>query len=173
MGRTGLQTARPADNIQPPDPCMEKFKVLDVSGDIGIEAHGTTVTEAFVNAAAGMYSLITNLEAVREKKTVTVTAESPSLDGLLVSWLNELIFHFDTYGFIGKRITVDEFTPSLALPPEGRGGEEACRIRATVSGEEFDPGRHEGKLLIKAATYHRLKVEKKDDRWEIDVIFDI
>jgi len=148
---------------------MEKFKVLDVSGDVGLEAYGATVTEAFVNAAAGMYSLITDLEAVREKKTVAVTAESPSLDGLLVSWLNELIFHFDTYGFIGKRISVDEFTPSLTLP----GGSESCRIRATVSGEEFDPGRHEGKLLIKAATYHRLKVEKKDDRWEIDVIFDI
>lgn len=152
---------------------MEKFKVLDVSGDIGLEAYGATAPEAFVNAAAGMYSLITNLGAVREKKTITVTAESISLEGLLVAWLNELIFHFDTYGFIGKRITVDEFTPSLALPPEGRGGEESCRISATVSGEGFDSGRHEGRLLIKAATYHRLKVEKKDDRWQIDVIFDI
>jgi SHS2 domain-containing protein len=152
---------------------MEKFRVLDVSGDVGLEAYGATVTEAFVNAAAGMYSLITNLEAVQEKKTVTVTAESISLDGLLVSWLNELIFHFDTYGFIGKGITVDEFTPSLTLPPEGVGGEKSCRIKATVSGEEFDPGRHEGKLLIKAATYHRLKVEKKAARWEINVIFDI
>ena len=152
---------------------MEKFRVLDVSGDIGLEAYGATAPEAFVNAAAGMYSLITNVGAVREKKTITVTAESISLEGLLVSWLNELIFHFDTYGFIGKRITVDEFTASLALPPEGRGMEESCRIRATVSGEGFDPGRHEGKLLIKAATYHRLKVEKKDDRWQIDVIFDM
>jgi SHS2 domain-containing protein len=152
---------------------MEKFKVLDVSGDIGLEAYGATAPEAFVNAAAGMYSLITNVGAVREKKTITVTAESISLEGLLVAWLNELIFHFDTYGFIGKRITVDDFTPSLALSPEGRGGEESCRISATVSGEGFDSGRHEGKLLIKAATYHRLRVEKKDDRWQIDVIFDI
>jgi len=152
---------------------MEKFRVLDVSGDVGLEAYGASVTEAFVNAAAGMYSLITNLEAVREKKTIVITAESTSLDGLLVSWLNELIFHFDAYGFIGKRITVDEFSPSLTLPPEGRGGDESCRIRATVSGEGFDAGHHEGKLLIKAATYHRLKVEKKDDRWQIDVIFDI
>ena len=153
---------------------MEKFKVLDVSGDIGIEAYGATARAAFVNAAAGMYSLITNPEAVREKKTITITTESISLEGLLVAWLNELIFHFDTYGFIGKRITVDEFTPSLAVSPEGRGGEkESYRIRAAVSGEGFDSGRHEGKLLIKAATYHRLKVEKKDARWQIDVIFDI
>jgi SHS2 domain-containing protein len=147
---------------------MEKFKILDVSGDVGLEAYGATVTEAFVNAAAGMYSLITNLEEVRERKTFVVIAENPSLDGLLVSWLNELIFHFDTYGLIGKRITVDEFTPSIMT-----GNGECCRIRATVYGEEFDPGRHESKLLIKAATYHRLRVEEKEDHWEIDVIFDI
>jgi SHS2 domain-containing protein len=152
---------------------MEKFKVLDISGDIGLEAYGRTAKEAFVNAAAGMYNLITNTEEVQEKKTTTVTAESFSLEGLLVSWLNELIFHFDTHGFIGKKITVDEFTTSLNLSPEGRGREESCRIRASVSGEIFDPERHEGKLLIKAATYHRLKVEKKDNRWQIDVIFDI
>jgi SHS2 domain-containing protein len=42
-----------------------------------------------------------------------------------------------------------------------------------VAGEEFDAGRHEGKLLIKAATYHKLRIEKIDDLWEIDVIFDI
>ena len=153
---------------------MEKFKVLDVSGDIGLEAYGKTVPEAFVNAATGMYSLITNPKAVREKKTLTITAESISLDGLLVSWLNELIFHFDTYGFIGKKIVVDEFTPSLAGSPGGEGGEKGSySMRATISGEGFDSGRHEGKLLIKAATYHRLKVEKKDARWQIDVIFDI
>jgi SHS2 domain-containing protein len=152
---------------------MEKFKVLNASGDIGLEAYGATAQEAFVNAAAGMYSLITNPGAVHEKKTITVTAESISLEGLLVAWLNELIFHFDTYGFIGKKITVDEFTPSLAVPPEVGSAEESYRISTTVSGEGFDSGRHEGKLLIKAATYHRLKVEKRDDRWQIDVIFDI
>ena len=155
---------------------MEKFKVLDdVSGDVGLEAYGATVTEAFINAAVGTYNLIANPEQVLEKKTISVIAESSSIDGLLVRWLNELIFHFDTYGFLGKKIVIDEFTASCTLPSghEAARGKESCRIRASVSGEEFDAGRHEGGLLLKAATYHRLKVEKKDDRWEIDVIFDI
>ncbi|MBM4129219.1 MAG: archease, partial [Nitrospira sp.] len=37
----------------------------------------------------------------------------------------------------------------------------------------FDPERHERKLLVKAATYHMLRIERTDDVWEIDVIFDI
>ena len=138
---------------------MEKFKVLDISGDVGIKAFGKSIDEAFINAAIGMYSLITNLDSIKEKKTINVSVGSPSLDGLLVSWLNELIFNFDAYSFIGKKIEINQFSDN--------------RMVATVTGEEFDPERHEGKLLIKAATYHKLRIEKIDDMWEIDVIFDI
>lgn len=138
---------------------MEKFNVLDISGDVGLTAFGNSVQEAFVNAAIGMYSLITGLDAVATTQTIDVSVESHSPDGLLVSWLNELIFHFDAYGFIGKKIDIKEFSEK--------------QISATVAGEEFDPERHEGKLLIKAATYHKLRIEKKDERWEISVIFDI
>ncbi len=150
---------------------MERFKVLDISGDIGLRAYGKSRMEVFINAAIGMYSLITNLDSIDEKKTITVYVESHSIDGLLVSWLNELIFHFDTYGFIGKNVEINEITPSFTLSTR-RGG-EAYKLKATVSGEEFDPERHEGKLLIKAATYHKLRIENINEMWEIDVIFDI
>jgi len=138
---------------------MEKFKILDISGDVGLTAFGKSKNEVFINAAIGMYSLITGLDAVATTQTIDVSVESHSPDGLLVSWLNELIFHFDAYGFIGKKIDIKEFSEK--------------QISATVAGEEFDAGRHEGKLLIKAATYHKLRIEKMNDSWEIDVIFDI
>lgn len=138
---------------------MERFTVLDISGDVGLTAFGDSLQETFVNAAIGMYSLMTDLDAVATTKTIDVSVESQSTDGLLVSWLNELIFHFDAYGFIGKKIDIKEFSEK--------------RISASIAGEEFDPERDEGKLLIKAATYHQLKIEKKDERWEISVIFDI
>ncbi len=147
---------------------MEKFKVLDISGDVGLTAFGKSKNEVFVNAATGMYSLITDLDAVAEKETITVAIESHSLDGLLVSWLNELIFHFDAYGFIGKKILIDELHGNDQ--PDSL---QACKLKAVISGEKFDPERHDGKLLIKAATYHMLKIEKTGDTWEISVIFDI
>jgi len=154
---------------------MKNFEVLDISGDVGLKAFGKNLKETFINVAIGMYSLITNLEEIRGRKLIDVSVQGDSMEGLLVSWLNELIFYFDAYGFIGKEIVMNEFTPSLASPPsEGREcGGVGCRLKATVSGEEFDPDRHESKLLIKAATYHRLKVEKTNAEWEINVIFDI
>jgi SHS2 domain-containing protein len=138
---------------------MKTFEILDISGDVGIKAYGKSLKDTFIHSAIGLYSLITDLDTVKEKKTIYISVESDSREGLLVLWLNELIFHFDAYGFVGKKIIITEFTPSL--------------LKASLSGEDFDPERHEKRLLVKAATYHRLRIEKKDDTWEVDVIFDI
>lgn len=148
---------------------MKDFEILDISGDVGIRAFGKDIEDAFVHAALGMFSLITSLKTIAEEKTIDVTVESDSLDGLLVSWLNELIFYFDTYGFIGKKIIIHELIHQAAQPSSL----QACKLKATISGEEFDQQRHDGKLLIKAATYHKLSVEKAHGIWEIHVIFDI
>ncbi len=138
------------------------FEVLDISGDVGIRACGKSCGEMFVNAGLGMYSLISDIGKVGEKQDVVLEAEGDSLESLLVNFLNEMIFQFDTYGFIGKRILMDTFSP-----------QGAAFLRARVYGEEFDPERHERRLLIKAATYHNIKVEQVSDTWEADVIFDI
>lgn len=141
---------------------MKKFETIDISGDVGIRAFGNSLEQAFTNAAIGMYSLITDIENVKETRKIIIEAQSDSPEGLLVSYLNELIFQFDAYGFIGKGIDIN----ILRLEP-------SPFLRATVRGEEFDPQKHERKLLIKAATYHKLRIEKTGDVWEIEVIFDI
>jgi len=141
----------------------QKFEVIDISGDVGIRAFGKSIEDVFKNSALGMYSLITDLEGVKAEKDISISVESNSLEGLLVSLLNELIFQFDAYNFIGKRIDIQSLTPNPQSPS----------LKAIISGEEFDTERHERKLLIKAATYHRLKIEKAGDVWQADIIFDI
>jgi SHS2 domain-containing protein len=148
---------------------MKEFEILDISGDVGLKAFGESRVDAFISAAIGMYSLITNLDTIEERQSIDVSLGSGSLEGLLVSWLNELIFRFDAYGFIGKRIVIKEFPDETGKPVSL----QACELKAVIYGEEFNHERHEGKLLIKAATYHRLKVERRDGRWEVNVIFDI
>jgi SHS2 domain-containing protein len=138
---------------------MRQFEVLDISGDVGIRAFGTSKEELFIHALCGMYSLITDPGSVREKRSLEITLERGSVEDLLVSWLNEMVFHFDTSGFIGTNIELIDFSEK--------------KIRAVLSGEDFDPGRHEGRLLIKAATYHKLRIEKVRGIWEADIIFDI
>jgi SHS2 domain-containing protein len=139
-----------------------KFEILDISGDVGIRAYGKSCEEAFANTGIGMYNLITDIEKIAEKQTIDIEARSDSLEGLLVSYLNELIFQFDTYGFIGKRIEIVTFS-----------NQPSAFIKVKVYGEEFDPNRHERRLLVKAATYHNIKVENVNNNWEVEVVFDI
>lgn len=146
---------------------MKQFEILDISGDAGIRAYGNDLSELFVNAGIGMYSLITVLNDIQEKKTLEISAQGSSLEGLLVAFLNELVFHFDTYGFIGKSISIEGL--QAGQPESG----QAYRLEANLSGEEFDPEKHTGKLLIKAATYHKLLIEKIEGLYQAEIIFDI
>lgn len=138
---------------------MKPFDLIDISGDAGIKAYGDSLEAVFINAAAGMYSLITDPVQVKETREIEIEVGGSSLDSLFVSWLNELIFQFDAYGFIGKGIKIHSLQDN--------------KISATVSGEDFDRDKHSQGLLIKAATYHKLKLEKINDIWEAEVIFDI
>lgn len=135
------------------------YEYLDISGDAGVRATGESIEEVFENAALGMYSLVTDSETVREKGKITVEVKSESPEGLLVGFLNELIFHLDANGFVGRRVKVVEV-----------GGDA---VKAEIWGEEFDLERHEPRLLLKAATYHDLKLENRGGKWTAEVIFDI
>ncbi|MBI5635164.1 MAG: archease [Nitrospirae bacterium] len=154
---------------------MKQFEILDISGDAGIRAFGHDLPELFVNAGIGMYNLITDIADIQEKKPLEISVQGSSREGLLVSFLNELIFHFDTYGFVGKSVSIkklpsDKLTDLPTGEPEFR---RAYRLEAKLTGEEFDPDRHKGKLLIKAATYHKLLIEKIDGLYQAEIIFDI
>lgn len=148
---------------------MKLYEFLDISGDAGVRSFGNTAVELFVNAALGMYNLMMDMEGVAKKETIEVSLTHESWEGLLVAWLNELIYQFDAHGFIGKRIAVTDFS----LGKNVARSEPSHRIRASLSGEYFDPARHRGKLLLKAATYHRLEIRHEEGLWTADIIFDV
>ena len=139
-----------------------RWTVMDISGDAGIRAHGNSCREAFENAACGMYALITDLDKIEERKSKQLIISAISLDSLLVDFLNELIFLFDTKYFIGSRIEFNEFR-----------ADGSFYLKAVIHGEEFDSSRHEKRLLVKAATYHKLLITQRNGRCELEIIFDI
>ncbi len=120
---------------------------------------GISKEEVLRDAAVGMYSLITDIVSVQAKSVLEVSVTAESLEGLLVGYLNELIFHFDTYGFIGREVDV-KVTGEFSLA-------------AAVRGETFDVARHEPRVMIKAATYHNVRFEKAGHQWVAEVMFDI
>jgi len=138
------------------------FEVLDHTADIGIIAYGRSMEELFSNAALALFSLVTDLETVEEKAEVSLEAKSQDIDGLLIEWLNELIYFFEVNHMLFKRFDIESLICNAAN-----------ELKATCHGEKFDPLRHNITREIKAATYHMLKLERNRDGYQVRVIFDI
>jgi len=136
---------------------MKRFKFLEHTADIGLEASGSSLAEAFANAAFGMFSIITDLASIKEVESRLVEVNEADAEGLLFEWLNRLVFLFDVESLLFRRFEMLEFSER--------------HLKARCHGEKHDPARHHLKLGIKSVTYHQLTVDRQKNR--VKVIFDI
>ncbi len=141
------------------------FKRVDHLSDAGIEFYGNKLEKLFENAALGMFSIITDIDSVSksDKIKVDIITDHDDLEDLLILWLEKIIYHFETASMVFAVFKVDSVKRS------GRG----YRLKAEMVGENFDSGRHEIKIGIKAPTYHQLKIKNNGQKWWGRVIFDI
>ena len=138
---------------------MEKdFEIVDHTADVGIIAYGADMSQAFANAARALFSLITELDDVDEVLHRDIELTASDEESLLVEWLNELIYQFDTEGIIFKRFDIIQL--------------DNTQLKARSYGEKVDSSKHKLKTGVKAATYHMLKVDKGDG-CKVQVLFDI
>lgn len=134
------------------------FVEFDHSGDIGVEAQGGDLAEMLENATLGLLSLLHRkpVEPLVERR---LRVSSVSAEDLLVDWLGEVISTAGARGEIYGAVRVE------------RAGE--WYAEGVLLGERVDPEKHELRFDVKAATYHRLAVEKRDDGYHARVIFDL
>ena len=138
---------------------MEKdFELIDHTADVGVIAYGADISQAFANAARALFSLITELDDVAEVLHRDIEVTASDQESLLVEWLNELIYLFDTEHILFKRFDITKLNHT--------------QLKARNYGEKVDKSKHKLKTGVKAATYHILKVNKGDG-CQIQVLFDI
>jgi SHS2 domain-containing protein len=137
---------------------IKKFEVLDHTADVGIIAYGADLKQAFANAGKGLFSIIASPGGVEERLHRDIELNAADEESLLVDWLNELVYYFDTEGILFKRFDIIELNNN--------------HLKARGYGEKADSARHKLKIGVKAATYHMLKIEKNGG-CRVQVIFDI
>jgi SHS2 domain-containing protein len=135
------------------------FEFIEHTADIGLVTYGTDMKQVFANAARGLFSLISELDVVSEKKKRDVRVTAPDREALLVNWLNELIYLFEAKEMLFNRFDITDLTDT--------------ELRATAYGEKINLAKHELKTQVKAATYHLLKIEQNEGGWKAQVIFDV
>jgi SHS2 domain-containing protein len=133
------------------------YRWVEHTSEAQLEIDSASETDVFLDALAAVAELLgddEDDESGRPSVERAVSVQAPDRARLLADWLGELAFLAETEGFVPVSAT------GLEL---GEGD-----LKATVHGRTSSP-RH----LIKAATYHRLRFEAVDGRWQARAVLDV
>lgn len=126
--------------------------------DMGIHGWGSTVEQAFEQAALALTAIVTHAD-VRDNIRVDVRCEAPDHELLLVDWLNAIIFEMAT-----RRMLFGQFSVHISN----------ARLSGTMWGEAVDVARHAPACEPKGATYTALRVaQERDGRWSAACVIDV
>ena len=127
--------------------------------DMGVRGRGESPSSAFEQAAVALTALVTDPSLVRINEQVEISCEAPTLDVLLLDWLNALIYEMSTRSMLFGRFRVQI---------------EGLELSAEAHGEPVDPQRHEPAVEPKGATFTELRVNRDDKgQWVAQCVVDV
>jgi SHS2 domain-containing protein len=125
------------------------YEILEHTADIRIRVYGETLAGLFRNSALAMISL----------EEVEFEVEAETMEEILIKMLGEILYVHK----VRKMVFCDVALELI----------EGKRMRGRLVGEKFDPERHDLEFDIKAATYHNLKIQRVNDRFMAEIVFDV
>ena len=127
--------------------------------DVGVRGVSPTLEGAFEGAAVALTSVVTDPSEVAPTEVVSIACEAPSLEILLVDWLNAVIYEMAT-----RRMLFGMFDVRIS----------GTRLEARAWGEPVDVARHEPAIEVKGATFTGLQVRREQGgAWVAQCIVDV
>jgi SHS2 domain-containing protein len=132
------------------------FEILEHTADVGIRSWGRSLEEAFEQAAMALAEIMgVRTDGPGERRQVRASAGDAG--GLLVDFLNQLVFLHETEGVGFESVRVLEATET-----DLRGEVDVVPLQGEPEGPP-----------VKGATFHRLHVDRSDGRVEARVYLDV
>jgi len=144
----------------------KKYEIIEHTADTGLKVWGKNFNELLRNAACGMYHLICEKNVIEKKIQELVSIKNfPKADfeTLLITFLNELL-----YKTAIKKLVFKDFKIVIK-----NGSKKGFVINAFCFGERYSFKKHGRFLELKAATYHCLKVCKRNNLLYTKIFFDV
>ena len=141
------------------------FEFLDHTADTAVRLKSADPKELFRDATRALLAIFVASgegSPVVPRASLPIRVEAEDGETLLVDYLNELVFLFDTKQFLA--LDLEASVVELEAP---------SRVEGTLKGETFDPARHVVKTEVKAATFHGMEIKKTKEGLEADVVFDL
>ncbi|MFC2030838.1 archease [Chloroflexota bacterium] len=132
-----------------------RYREIEHTADRALWVWGEQLADLYAGAARGMYTLMADIEGRVATRWREIRLKGRDREGLLVDWLNELLFvsEVEHVLFVDFQVTQLGSGQLVALAGEVPG-----------SATQAD---------IKAATFHNLAVNRVDDGWSTVITFDV
>lgn len=135
------------------------YSYFEHEADMGIAGHGSTLKEAFNQAARAMFNLVVEIDRVRPREQVSVVCQGNDPAELFVEWLNSLLAEADIHRMVFANFQVESLSDS--------------QLTGSAWGEALDVERHRPKIEVKAATYAMLFVGQQDGQYVARCVVDL
>ena len=130
------------------------FEEISHTADWSARIWADDLPSLFTEAARAMNSLSGTVIGNKSRVTRTFEAKGPDGESLLVAFLSELVYYQEQENLAFDTFDLRIATQWLKVEMEG------AQIEAVEK-------------AIKAVTYHNLKIERVNDRFMAEIIFDI
>ena len=85
---------------------MPHWEHFSHQADIGVRGLGTSLAEAFEQAALALTAVVTDLALVNPAKSVVVECDNGDRELLLVDWLNAIVYEMATRSMLFCRYEI-------------------------------------------------------------------
>ncbi len=135
---------------------MKRFEEIPHTADWSFRAFGKDLRELFENAAFAIFTM----EGVHPRENASENERAVAVSGidqesLLVNWLTELLWLQESNGETYQRFQIDSLSQT--------------ELHAQVFGAPYETL----DKIIKAVTYHNLKIEQTNEGWQVTVVVDV
>jgi SHS2 domain-containing protein len=138
------------------------YRFLDHMTDAVIEAYGTTLEEAFENAAKALCDTMIDLKTVRHKREIKFSTKGNDLYSLLFNWLDKVMLLL-----VADWIAMSQF--SVRIKQQNN----SYLLEGTARGEPLELDRHRYKVEIKAVTYHEMEIRQEKGMITVRFLLDL
>ena len=132
------------------------YEILPHTADIGLEARASSLPELLSEAVRGLAAIILDAEPPASDRTERIEIDANDLEDLVVQFLNECLYRYESSGELAVAATLKSVTPVRAE------GEIAVILDPDAGGP-----------MVKAVTYHGLIVNRGANGWRTRVYLDV
>ncbi|MEO0295777.1 MAG: archease [candidate division WOR-3 bacterium] len=136
----------------------EEIREIEHTADIGFIVKAKDMKSLIKKISLILSNVMVDTETIEIKETKNFKIKIEEEDFIVIDVLRELLYFFDTEGFIWKDVKVNIKGDIILLE---------------LKGEKFDNKKHKLKKDVKAVTYHDYYLERKENFYETRFILDI